>query len=121
VQAQVIYKCRDGKGAMVYQNAACPPDSKAVQAKAYDTGQPSNAALWRAYNAKKEMDARNQALHNRTISSAWSPGSTETERDKQKRRCKAARETEQRAISNGSSAEYRAGLTRAVIDACFGL
>jgi hypothetical protein len=119
VQAQVIYKCRDAKGSTVFQNAPCPPNSIAVQAKAYDTGQPSNAALWQAYNAKKEMEARNVAMH--TGSYAYRGPTEPTDRDKQKERCRLARVAEQKAISQGASAEVRAALSRAEIDACFGL
>ena len=117
--AQVIYKCRDAKGAMAYQNAPCPPDAKAIQAKVYDTGTPSNAALWQAYNAKKEMDARNAAMHSGgyAVRSSANP----TERDQQKERCRLARAAWQRGINAGVPNDVGIGLSRAATDACFGL
>jgi hypothetical protein len=118
--AQVIYKCRDAKGAMTYQNAPCPPDAKPVQAKAYDTGKPSNAALWQAYNAKKEMEARNAAMNS---GSGYVYRSTPepTERDKKKERCRLARVAWQRGISAGVPSAVGVNLSRAETDACAGL
>jgi hypothetical protein len=120
VQAQVIYKCRDGKGAMVYQNAPCPPNAKVVQAKAYDTGKPSNAALWQAYNAKKEMEVRNAVMHDGS-GYAYQRTSEPTERDKQKERCRVARAAEQDGIRRGVPSDVGLRLSKAATDACFGL
>jgi hypothetical protein len=59
---QVIWKCRDARGALTFQNAPCEPGTREVGAKEYNTPDHYDAAQ-NAQRISREVDARNRALH----------------------------------------------------------
>ena len=118
---QVIWKCRDTKGGVTFQNSPCEPATREVGAKVFYTAPDSEIAADRARMAQAEIDRRNAELHSQSQSYPWINPRPESERDKQRARCNAARATLDRAISQGVDGTVRTGLERVEIDACFEL
>lgn len=115
---QTIWKCRDAKGAIVFQNLPCAVGMRELGAKVYDTPDTRRAAVY-AERVRREMDARNRALH-RPVVTYRSPNPPSA-REQKKARCKRAQEAAQDAAMRGVSSWIREGLERESIDACFGL
>ena len=118
---QVIWKCRDSKGAVTFQNSPCEPGTREVGARVFDTGVDSPVAAAQASRARAEMDRRNASLHAQSQTYFDNSPRPQSERDRQRARCEAARASVDRAIHEGWDTSVRAGLERAAIDACFGL
>ncbi|MGN6511966.1 MAG: DUF4124 domain-containing protein [Lysobacteraceae bacterium] len=113
----IIWKCKEPKGGVVYQNSPCAPGT-AQGAKAYDTPDRPEALAERARH-EAEMDRRNAAMHADT--GYGDRPNSQTPRDLQKQQCQYARQAANEAARNGVPYPVRERYERAAVDACFGL
>ena len=115
----VIWKCRDAQGGLIYQNAPCGDREKQLAKRAYDTVREDPGAQARVSRIQREMDARNESLHRPTYDGGLS--NQQTPRDRQKQRCRLAREEAEDAMHRPVSSTLRIALDRKATEACFGL
>jgi hypothetical protein len=116
---QVILKCVDAKGGLVYTNKSCPAGTMQT-VKVYAEGDQAAGAAQRA-RIEAEMQERRRSEQSSSNSSTDLASSRSTPRDLQKKRCAVARQAAKDAERRGLSYQLREGYERAVIDACFGL
>jgi hypothetical protein len=116
---QVIWKCRDAKGAESFQNAPCGPGTREVRARVYETPQDSQAARLETERIRQEMDQRNASLHQPVyVAPRYAAPSA---RQLKQADCAAARRDALDAARQGVMSSQREWYERRAIDACFGL
>jgi len=115
---QVIWKCRDPKGAESFQNWPCRGDKREVDARYYETPDHPEAMRYAAA-VRAEMVRRNAALHQPVYSvPRYVPPSA---RQLKQAECASARRDAQAAALRAVDSSSREWYERRAIDACFGL
>lgn len=115
---QVIWKCRDTKGAESFQNFPCRGDKREVQSRYYYTPDHADATV-AAAQVRAEMDRRNAELHQPVYTSP--KYSAPSARQLRQAECAAARRDALDAARRGVMSTSREWYERRAIDTCFGL
>ena len=123
---QVIHACRDATDTLVYQDARCAPATHEVAVYTYVTprdppdAERKLAAIDRQLHAQWEHERWTGAGTVRRRSGPFERENSDT-RERDRRRCHAARAAVTRAMRSRTFRGDREALEEAAVDSCFGL